>query len=144
MPARNRSDFRDALQIQPWTTSQELWDRYAKLALDVRKETGQRVATAEVIRAVLEEHMPDPSNRTGVSSLAGYADRWTQLRARTKTTQKAQNFRLPRRVVEGLEKAQISLLEDRGTNVAIGRMISGVVNENFPSQAEAKRLLGLR
>lgn len=140
---RPRADFRDALQILAWTTTQDLWDRYANLALQLRKDTGQRIATAEVIRAVLEQNMPNAETRTGVAALADYAERWTDLRARTRTTQKAQNFRLRRRDAEALERAQLSLLEDRGTNVAIGRMISGIVNENFPSTAEAKRLLKL-
>ncbi len=140
---RPRSDFRDALQIFAWTTTQDLWDRYANLALQLRKDSGQRIATAEVIRAVLEQNMPNAETRTGVAALADYAERWTDLRARTRTTQKAQNFRLRRRDAEALERAQLSLLEDRGTNVAIGRMISGIVNENFPSPAEAKRLLKL-
>ncbi len=140
---RQRSDFRDALQIQAWTTSQDLWDRYANLALKIRKETGQRVATSELIRAVLEQHMPNAETRTGVSALAGYAERWTEERSRTKTTQKAGNFRLRRRDAEALERAQLELLEDRGTNFAIGRMISGIVSENFPTASEAKRLLRL-
>ncbi|HMY27288.1 MAG TPA: hypothetical protein PLJ59_13265 [Solirubrobacterales bacterium] len=138
-----RADFRDALQLMSWTTTQDLWDRYSSLALTLRKQTGVKVKTTQLIRAVVEHNFPDTSTKSGVSKLAGYAERWSTMRARSRHVQKAQNIHLSRRSIEALEVAQVSLLEDRGENVAVGRMVSGLANENFPSVSEAKALLDI-
>lgn len=143
-PSRKRADFRDALQIYAWSSTTELWDRYSALGLKLRKQTGMKVPTAELIRAVVESACPDVSTRSGVSRLARYAEAWGEKLSREPSTRKSQPIRLTRRVIEDLDKAQLSLLEDRGRKVAVGRMISGMADEHFPSEQEAKKLLGIK
>ncbi len=143
-PSRKRADFRDALQIYAWSSTTELWDRYAALGLKLRKQTGMKVPTAELIRAVVESACPDASTRSGVSRLDRYAEAWGEKLSREPSTRKNQPIRLTRRVIENLDKAQLSLLEDRGRKVAVGRMISGMADEHFPSEQQARKLLGIR
>lgn len=140
---RPRADFRDSLQLLHWSTTQELWARYVETSVKLRKQTGVKVKPTQLIRAVVEVNMPDSQSKSGASKLADYADRWSEKLERTRQERKPQNISLRRRTVEGLEQAQLTLLEDRGTKVAIARMISGIADEHFPSLSDAKSLLGI-
>lgn len=132
------------LEVMHLSSTEAIWDRYGKLALNLRKATGQRVKVAVLMRKVVEQHLPETADAVAASTLAGYAERWRQERSRFRSPQRSQTFRLYPRDLRVLDQVQVLLEEDRGTKVPISGIVSGILNEHEPTVAQAKQLLQLR